>query len=257
MSSRPGSLPFVGLAQDLPECDAVQHVGRDHPGAQAIVQVVGGVGQLVRHVGDLGLEVAAQIGIEFTGVGDVILGLVLDHAFAHLPGQVQTREIPGSAFQLGDDAQGLAVVVEAAEIPHQPGQGHFAGVTEGGMSQVMRQADRLHKVFVAAQGAGQRPADLGDFQGMGETGAEVIAFVVDEDLGLVFQAAEGGGVQDPVPVALERGAVLGLVVEIGASLRVPAAHPIGCKTFILDLFQLLAGEKHGHLSYTNVIARSP
>ncbi len=122
------------------------------------------------------------------------------------------------------------------------------------MSQVVRQADRLDQVLVAAQGAGDGAADLGDLQGVGQAGAEVVAFVVDEDLGLVFQAPEGRGVQDPVPVALERGAVLRLVVQIGASLRVPAAHAIGRQALILDLLQLLTGEKHGHLSNDYVIA---
>jgi hypothetical protein len=35
---------------------------------------------------------------------------------------------------------------------------------------------------------------------MGETGAVEIAFVVDEDLGLVHEPPEGGGMDDPVPV---------------------------------------------------------
>ncbi len=249
-----GPCQLVGLAQDLPQGDAIQHVRRDHAGAQAVVQVVGGVGQLVGHVGDLGLQVAAQVGVEVAGVRDIVLRLVLDHALAHLPGEVQPGEFRVALFQLGDDAQGLPVVVEAAVIPHQPGQSHLAGVTEGGMSQVMRQADRLDQVLVAAEGTGDGPADLGDFQRVGQAGAEVVAFVVDEDLGLVFQPPEGRGVQDAVPVALERGAVFGFVVEVGAPLRVPAAHAVRRQALILDLLQLLTGEKHGHLSDRNVIA---
>jgi iron-sulfur cluster assembly accessory protein len=38
---------------------------------------------------------------------------------------------------------------------------------------------------------------------MGQPGPEMITFVVDEDLGLVLEPAEGGGMDDPVPVALE------------------------------------------------------
>ena len=57
------------------------------------------------------------------------------------------------------------------------------------------------------QGAGDGTGDLGHFDGMGETGAKQVAFVVHEHLGLVFQAPEGGRVDDAVPVPLEFAAV--------------------------------------------------
>ena len=41
---------------------------------------------------------------------------------------------------------------------------------------------------------------------MGQTGAEMIALVMDEHLGLVGEAAEGGRMEDTVAVALELGA---------------------------------------------------
>ena len=48
---------------------------------------------------------------------------------------------------------------------------------------------------------------------MGQPRAEIVALVLDEDLRLVLQAAEGLAVHDPVAVALEDGAqrVLGFV----------------------------------------------
>ncbi len=110
------------------------------------------------------------------------------------------------------------------------------------MAEVVSQADGLDKVLVAAQRARQGAADLGDLEGVGQAGAEIIALEVDENLGLVFEAAEGGGVDDAVAVALEGGAVIGLVVQVGAAFAVPAAHAIGGKTLILDLLKLLAVE---------------
>ena len=53
-------------------------------------------------------------------------------------------------------------------------------------------------------------AICGDFEGVGEARAIVVAFVVDEDLGLVFEPAEGGRVDDAVAVALVGAAVVGL-----------------------------------------------
>jgi hypothetical protein len=55
---------------------------------------------------------------------------------------------------------------------------------------------------------------------MGQAGAEMVAFMGDEDLGLFLQAAEGGGVDDAVAVARERraGAAFGLRMEPAARL---------------------------------------
>ena len=196
-------MPVEGLHEDFPKRDAFQHLRGDHPGAQAIIQVVGGIGQFIGHIADLGLEVAAQFGVKGAGIGNIVFRFVLDHALAHFPGQVQAGEFRVALFEFGDDAQGLFVVVKAAEILHQFRQGVFAGVTEGRMTQVVRQADGFHQVFVGTQGAGNGAADLGHFQRVGQAGAEVIAFKIDEDLGLVFQPAEGSGMQHPVAVALE------------------------------------------------------
>ena len=52
-----------------------------------------------------------------------------------------------------------------------------------------------------------RARDLGDLDRMGEARAVIIALVLDEDLGLVLEAAEGGGMDDAVAVALVTGAV--------------------------------------------------
>ncbi len=52
------------------------------------------------------------------------------------------------------------------------------------------------------QFAGDAACDLGDFQRVCQAGAEQVAFVVDEYLGFVFQAAKCGGVDDAVTVAL-------------------------------------------------------
>ena len=120
-------------------------------------------------------------------------------------------------------------------------------MTEGRVTQVVRQADGLDQILVAAQGAGDGATDLRDFDGVRETGAIVIAFVVDEDLRLVFQAAEGGGVNDAVAVTLEGGTIFWLVIEVSAPFAVLAAHAVRRQALVLDLLQLLAGVKHSFL----------
>ena len=97
----------------------------------------------------------------------------------------------------------MGVVVEAAEGLHHFLQRFFAGVTEGRVAEIMGQSQGLAQVLIEMEAAAYRARYLRYLKGMGETGAKIIAFVIDEDLGLVLQAAEGGGVDDAIPVTLK------------------------------------------------------
>ncbi len=74
------------------------------------------------------------------------------------------------------------------------------------MAEIVRERDGLHQILVQPEAAGDGASDLRDFQGVGEAGAVVVAFGVDENLGFVLQAAERFRVQDTVAVAHELGA---------------------------------------------------
>ena len=95
---------------------------------------------------------------------------------------------------------------KAGVAGHEPVEDHFAGVAEGGMAQVVGQGDGFSEVFVEAEDAGQGAGNLGDLDGVGQTGAVVVAFGVEKDLGLPFESTKGGTVEDAVAVALEAGA---------------------------------------------------
>ena len=79
-------------------------------------------------------------------------------------------------------------------------------MAERRMAEIMRQRQRLGEILVEPERARQRAGDLGDFQRMGEPGAEMIALVKDEDLRLVRQPAKGGRMDDAVAIAPERAA---------------------------------------------------
>ena len=74
------------------------------------------------------------------------------------------------------------------------------------MAEVVAEPDRLDEILVQAQRPGDAARDAGGLERVGETGAVVVAGRVDEDLGLVHEAAEGLRMDDPVAVALERRA---------------------------------------------------
>ena len=81
----------------------------------------------------------------------------------------------------------------------------LAGVTERGVTDVMTKTDRLGQGVVESERGRHRPSHLGHLERVSETGDVVVAFGVEEDLGLVFKPAKGLGVDDPVAIALEGG----------------------------------------------------
>ena len=116
--------------------------------------------------------------------------VVLDQPFERLPGQIEPVEIRIAALERGDDAQRLRVVVEAADAAEAAVERALAGMAERRMAEVVRQRQRLGQVLVEAERAGERAGDLGHFERMGQPRAVMVAFVVDEHLRLVRQAAE-------------------------------------------------------------------
>ena len=74
------------------------------------------------------------------------------------------------------------------------------------MAEVVRERQRLRKILVEPERAGDRAGDLRHLERMGQARAEMVALVVDEDLRLVLQPAKGVGMDDAVAVALERRA---------------------------------------------------
>jgi len=107
------------------------------------------------------------------------------------------------ALEPRDDLQGLRVVVEAAEVRHAFGQRILARVPEGRVAEIVHQGDRLGQILVQAQRARHRARDLRHLDRVGQPRAVVVSFMLDEDLGLVLEAAKGRRMKDPVTIALE------------------------------------------------------
>ena len=128
---------------------------------------------------------------------------MLDQSLERLLGQVEAVEIGVAALELGDEAQAVAVVVEAAVRCHAGVERVLAGVAERRVAEIVAERHRLGEFFVEPQRLGERASELGDLDRMGEARAEMVALVIDEHLGLVGKAAEGGRMDDAVAVALE------------------------------------------------------
>ena len=102
--------------------------------------------------------------------------------------------------------QGLRVVVEAAMDAQARVERPLAGMAERRVAEVVGERQRLGQILIEPQLAGERAGDLGYFQGVGQAGAVMIAFVEHENLGFVLQAPESRGMNHPVAVAPERAA---------------------------------------------------
>jgi hypothetical protein len=117
------------------------------------------------------------------------------------PSGISVASVEGSLY---DDALNtlnaqdllvLRVYEKSEEVPEGVTRSIFAEIAFG-----------IEDVIGAPGGAGDDPADLRDFEAMGQADAIVVPIRGDEDLGLVAQAAEGDRMDDPVTVALELAA---------------------------------------------------
>ncbi len=197
----------------------------------AIVKVGGVVGDLVGMVDELGFErrplieqIFGQLGI----LGGRVVVRVLDDAFANLEGEVQSGMRGITLLKVFDDAQCVKIVVEAlAVLAHRQVQGALAGMSEGGMADVMHQGEGFDEAFIQAERGGDGARNLRDLDGVGEPGAEMIREALGEDLGLILQTAEGAGMNHAVAVALEVVTIGMRRLWIAASERGLNPHSVG------------------------------
>src|ERR1051325_6942795 len=119
-------------------------------------------------------------------------------SLAHFPSEIQSGKSGIFLFQFLNDAQALAVVLETSVAAHQSIQYTFAFMAERGMPKIMRQSNGFRQVFVQPQSARDVSRDTRNFDCVRQSGAQMIASAIQKNLGLIFQAAEGARVNDPV-----------------------------------------------------------
>ncbi len=125
---------------------------------------------------------------------------MLDHALAHLEGQVQAGEAGVALLEILDNPQGVQVMVETfAEALHLPVELFFAGVRERRMADIVSQGQRFRQSLIQLQNVGQRARNLRYLDGVGKAVAKVVGEARRKDLGLRPPAGErrGNGLRDP------------------------------------------------------------
>ena len=133
-------------------------------------------------------------------------------------------------FQLAHQCQGKTVVRKTSFLRQTLLQRIFAGVSEGRMSDVVQQGQRLDQVLIQPQGSPDRAGDRRHFHRVGQSGATVVAQVAGEDLRLAAQTAKGRRVQNPVTIPLKRTPVRVVRLGVLAAGRVGTVEGVGCSS---------------------------
>lgn len=229
-----------------PEVDVSREIFfRKQAGVEAVIEIVAVISDFVGEIGDLGFE-RGVFGVEISALAGVVeSSVMLDEAFADFPTEIQAGEIGIFLFEFLNDAKTVAIVLEAAVFSHEFVQNSFALVAEGRMAEVMGEGDGFGEVFVELERAGDVPRNGGNLHGVREARAEVITGAVEENLGFIFEAAKGAGMDHAVAVALVLGAPLGRGFVIFAAASVGAELRVGREDFALDLFEFNARARHG------------
>ena len=179
------------------------------------------------------------------GIGVVVAGEMFGEAFADFPGDVQAGEARVFLLDEIDDAEALAIVLEAAVFLHEFIEGSLAFVAERRMAEVVREGNGLGEVFVDRESAGNVARDASNFHRVREAGAEVVASAVQEDLRLVFEPAERARMDHAVAIALIMGAPFRGGFVMDASARVSAELRVGSEELSFALLQFDPGHWHG------------
>jgi hypothetical protein len=154
---------------------------------------------------------------------------MLDDTFAYLKREIQPCEAQVAVFELFDDSQRVEIMIESgATLPHQFVEFPFTGMAEGWMADVMNQRKSLNQFGVQRKGKAYSAPNLGDFQGVGQTIAEVIGEPRGEDLRFCFQAAEGTRVNDAIAVSRVLPSVRMSRFRVTTAAGILGAHCPGC-----------------------------
>jgi hypothetical protein len=200
------------VVKAVEEGDAIADlVDLEDAGVEAIVEVGGEVGDLVGDIDELGFEGWAEVE-EVAGefrmrCGGVVAG-VLDDTFSHCESEIESPEGGISLFKPGDDAEGMEIVVESeAVVAESLIESLFAGMAERGVPDVMSEGEGLGEFVVQAESSGNSSGDLGDFERMGKTAAEVVSGEITgepgKDLSFSSKTPKRAGMEDASTVACE------------------------------------------------------
>ena len=128
---------------------------------------------------------------------------MLNDAFAHFEGQIQSAKSSVALFEVFHDAQSMQVVIEKKTVlAHGGVKRLFSRMAKGRMAEVMHQRQGFGQIHVEVECSRDGAGNLRNLDGVSEPVAKVIGIAPRENLSLVFQPPKGARMDDAVAVAL-------------------------------------------------------
>jgi len=165
-----------------------------------VIDIGADVGDLVGFVHHHRLEARVALKIEgllvplsqkrlFVWIG------VLEDPLEGGEGEVEPVKLTVSLLKLCHHPKRLKIVLEAVgavALADKAVELVASYMAKGSVAKIVGKSDRLCQWLTKTELSRDGARYLGHFEGVGEAGAEVVAHIVDEDLGLVLEAAKGG-----------------------------------------------------------------
>ena len=164
---------------------------------------------------------------------------VVQNPHARLRAEVQPAAVP---LQHVHHAQALLIVLETAGVDVV--ERALPGMAEGRVPQIVAQGDRLRQILIQTQGARHGPREAVDLQRVGQARAVVVPLRLEENLGLVLEAAEGFRVRDAVDIPLEAGTDLTLRLGFRPAPAPLGQDPPGADDHMFKLFPFFSRTAH-------------
>jgi hypothetical protein len=104
-----------------------------------------------------------------------------------------------------NDAQSMNIMIKTAAMPLQTTvKRPLPGMPKRRMSDVMDQCKRLGQIFLQPERSCNRPRNLRNLNGMGQSAAKVIGRAARKDLRLPRKPPKGASLHNPLPIPLKR-----------------------------------------------------
>ena len=210
-----------------------EHNRVERAGGDGILDVMHGVGDIIRKVHDLAFHglgslrradlepseyrLVIRVDAEFLRPLPlwVLVGFgqgprVFDGRVQGRTGQVHAGRTPvrvkDLGFEPGQDTHGLCVAFEAADIAGDVGERTLPIVPERRVTKVVGQTGAVDHVRITAEQCADLATDLGDFQRMRQSSASEIVGTGNQNLAFRAQTPQSGRMNQSRAIALERGA---------------------------------------------------
>jgi hypothetical protein len=120
-------------------------------------------------------------------------------------------------------------------------------MSKGWVTEVASEGNGLGQVFIQAEGATKGTGEGSDFDGVGETGTDMITRAVEGKLGFIFERAKCGAVNDAFAITLKFWAEIVGLFRMLATEAFPAFRGVAAEQGRFPFFPVFTGVDR-HLS---------